>query len=546
MLNRLWQKGMRSIRTRGLFMTLGCAFHSYVRYPLLHRGERVTEAPAPDGGVRFHIVVPVYNTAGGMFDDLIASILGQTYAGWQLHLSDGGSDLAETLERLDEVSQRDARIHVLRSRTRLDISENTNAALAGLEDGYIVFCDHDDRLAPDALKEMALAIARTGADFLYSDEDLMMGGWYVKPHYKPDFSPDRLRSNNYICHLVCVKASLLREVGLLNPAYNGSQDHDLVLRLSEHAQRIAHVPKMLYHWRQTRGSTSARSLDMCLERGRQAVQDQLDRLGERGTVTIDSKLYRCKYDIDGTPTVSVVLYAEQAGALSACLDALRGDGWPALETILVGPARTGVSAPEARIVGTDAAAGCYAALAAGAQAATGEYLLFLDASVTLAPGCIRELLMHAQRAGRGAICPLLLYSRTRVATAGYFVDGPRDVTAILGPKDRGRYYGLQGFGGTCSNVLAAPRACLMMRADRYQEAGGFSAGYRQDLGDIDLCLRMDRAGLLHVYTPYARAHIRHDTRALLTRSPGDADAERFLLDWPQPIRDRYRPALWAE
>ena len=240
-----------------------------------------TEASGKDAGVKFSILVPLYNTPEAFLREMIGSVRGQTYANWELCLADG-SDAAhayvgETCRRLAE---EDPRIRYRKLEKNGGISENTNACIAMATGDYIALFDHDDLLHAAALEENVRAIRETGADFLYSDEMVFESpdrGKILATHFKPDFSPESLLTNNYICHLSVFKTSLLQEVGGFRKEYDGSQDIDLILRLTGRAEKVVHIPKVLYFWRSHPTSVAAdvTTKPYAVEAGRRAIRDFL-------------------------------------------------------------------------------------------------------------------------------------------------------------------------------------------------------------------------------------------------------------------------------
>lgn len=262
----------------------------------------------------FSIIVPTYETPEPYLRQMIESVLGQTFCRVELCIADGSrSDAVEKI--VSEYASLDSRVKYQRLEENRGISENTNAALSMAEGEYIGLLDHDDVLEQHALYEMRMAIAKNPeADVLYSDEDKVSFdlSHYFEPHVKPDFNPDLLRSNNYICHFLVVKKSLLEEVGGFRQAFDGAQDYDLVLRLTEAAKCIVHIPKVLYHWRSHEASTAANPASKlyAYEAGRKAVEAQLQRCGEEGTVS-DTRFYgfyQTTYKVPEKLSVDLLVY----------------------------------------------------------------------------------------------------------------------------------------------------------------------------------------------------------------------------------------------
>ena len=265
--------------------------------------------------ITFSIVVPTYHTPELFLRQMIESVLGQTFCRVELCIADGSSDdSVETI--VNEYQKIDSRIQYKRLEENKGISENTNEGLKLATGEYIGLLDHDDLLELHALYEMRMELEKhPDAEVLYSDEDKVTFDLqhYFEPHYKPDFNPDLLRSNNYICHFLVMKRELLEKIGGFRPEFDGAQDFDLVLRLTEKAKKVVHIPKVLYHWRSHEASTAANPMSKlyAYEAGRRAVEAHLERCGEKGIVT-DTRFYgfyQTKYKICGKMSVDIVLYA---------------------------------------------------------------------------------------------------------------------------------------------------------------------------------------------------------------------------------------------
>lgn len=257
------------------------------------------------------IIVPMYNTNEKYFEELVKSVTAQVYPHWELCLADGSS---EKNEKIEEITKIDNRIRYKFLGENKGISGNTNEALKMASGKYICLLDHDDLLAVTALYEIVKTINNeTDADFIYSDEDKVTdSGERFDPYFKPDFSPETLAVHNYITHLVCFKKSLQEEVGFFDDGYNGAQDYDMILRLTEKAKKIVHISKILYHWRAGIGSTAllAENKLYAYEAGRRAIEAHIERLGRKGKVENSGEvpgIYKIKYDVIGNPKVSILI-----------------------------------------------------------------------------------------------------------------------------------------------------------------------------------------------------------------------------------------------
>jgi len=246
--------------------------------------------------------VPLYNTQSDHLTAMIASVQAQTYPHWQLCLADG-SDQDRVQAQVSLMAAADNRISYQRLTQNQGISGNTNAALAMASGDYIALLDHDDLLAPQALAKVHQAIVNQGADLIYSDEMNFSGdiSQVSLIHFKPDFAPDNLRSNNYICHLTVFSRALSDTIGGFDPACDGSQDYDYILRLSEQARKIVHIPQILYYWRIHSGSVASdiSVKPYCLDAARLALSNHLQRTGQSGQVENNTILstYRIHYPL---------------------------------------------------------------------------------------------------------------------------------------------------------------------------------------------------------------------------------------------------------
>ena len=240
--------------------------------------------------MRLSFLIPTYNTPPELLRALADSLLHQSCGAWEACFYDGASTRADTRELLQALTQEDNRFRVTFGAENRGIAGNTNAALTMATGKFVALCDHDDLLAPDAVR-CILEAAQDGADFVYTDEDKVSadGTHFFEPHLKPDFAPDSLRSGNYICHITAASRALMNAVGGLRPGFDGSQDHDLALRLSENATKITHIPRILYHWRMLDTSFSHQKAQTCADAAARAVADQLRRLGD--SLQLSQKLF---------------------------------------------------------------------------------------------------------------------------------------------------------------------------------------------------------------------------------------------------------------
>ena len=453
--------------------------------------------------VIFSILVPLYNTPESFLREMIESVTTQTYGGWELCLADG-SDPAHSFvgEICRSYAEADSRIRYRVLDKNLGISGNTNECFKMATGDYIALFDHDDVLHPSVLYEYAKVVNEQDADFIYCDETTFNGltvDDMVTMHFKPDYAVDNLRANNYICHFSAFSRELLQSDGeLFRPQFDGSQDHDMILRLTDRAKKIVHVPKLLYYWRAHKNSTAAdlSTKSYAVEATKGAVTAHLNGHGIYGFSLISTPAFdtilQIRYAIQGDPKVSVIV--AQYGSPKKEQERLQRlkelTTWKNAEFLTVPVRRKREEA---------------AALNEAAGRADGEYLVFLGGKVQMrTPDWIRELLMYAQRADVACVGAKLWRPDEHIQDAG--------VTVGLGPHGTaGRFHfgynkTLFGYmGKLCygQNMSALSGNCMMIRRSLWQQLGGLSCGYHRELACADLCLRALEAGYLNVFTPFA-------------------------------------------
>lgn len=475
----------------------------------------------------FSIVIPLYCTPIDYLKELVESIKGQTYENWELCLADGSGKGKMDEASLKMIVEQDERIKLISSETPLQISENTNQALEMVSGDYIVFADHDDLLAPNALYECAKTINENPEiEILYSDEDkvTMDGKTFFQPHFKSDFNIDLLRSMNYICHLFVVKRTIQEQVGMLRSEYNGAQDYDFVLRCIEASRHIIHIPKILYHWRAHKDSTAENpeSKLYAYEAGKRAVQAHLDRCHISATAEMGEYLgmYRVKYHLTEEPRVSVLIpNKDHVEDLKRCVKSLYEiSTYKNIEVIIIenGSEEATFKAYQElqekyssiKVVTWDAAKEFnYSALNNyGAKFAEGEYLLFLNNDTEIIqPDSIREMVSYAVREDVGAVGARLYYEDGTIQHAGVIVG----LGGIAGHAFCGAGHNDNGYFSRilcAQDYSAVTAACMMMPKKLFDDLGGFDEGLKVAFNDIDLCMRIRRAEQLIVYTPFAELY----------------------------------------
>lgn len=399
------------------------------------------------------ILVPLYDTPERYLRAMIESVQAQTYPNWQLCLADGSDAEHMYVETICRGYQKqDDRICYERLKENSGIAGNTNACIAMAQGTYLAFLDHDDMLHPSALYECMKAIREQEAEFVYTDELTFKGdnlNHVVTRHYKPDFSPENLRGVNYICHLSVFKKSLLKETGLLDAVYNGSQDHDIILKLTSVARCVWHIPKILYFWRVHSGSVSMgiEAKEYAIAAGRQAVRDQELRLGHK-TEVVSSKIcathYRLFYEIIGQPLVSIVITGDRKEKIDCLLSSIYAKTmYPNYEIVVIDSG----TVPLEQI--------------------NGEYVIFLHEDMDIVmEDWIRLLLMYVQREDVGLAAGRLLAPSGVVWEAGY-VTGLDDETLVT-PIGEGEGYREPGYMGRmyyAHNVNACSLFGAMMKRE---------------------------------------------------------------------------------
>ncbi len=488
------------------------------------------------------IVVPCYRTPEKYLIEMLDSVRQQSYSRWQLCLADATpSDEVEKLVK-DYCEQRqEKRVIYERLGENSGIAQNSNAGIRMAQGEWIGFLDHDDLLAPEALYEMVLLMNQEPqTEAVYSDEDQVEdtrhGLTHKSPHFKPDFSPDLLRSNNYITHFFCVKRSIVEQTGGFRPEFNGAQDYDFILRCTEKAQKVGHIPKVLYHWRVHSNSTADNPLSKlyAYEAGQHAIEQHLTRVGQPGEVSrlAHFGFYRVKYPVAGNPLVSVLIpNKDQADTLRRCIQSLERSTWEHFEVVIVEnnsrePAtfqyyqQLCTKQGEGNVYGTGTLAGGqpvkvvvwesgfnYSAINNfGAGYAQGEYFVLLNNDIEIiTPGWLEEMLGNCQRPEVGIVGARLYYPDNTVQHAGIVV-GIDGIAANMFPGLRRGQEGYYHKAAIQLNYSAVTAACLMVSREIYDKVHGLEETLAVAFNDLDFCLRVGREGYLVVYDPFVEAY----------------------------------------
>ena len=491
--------------------------------------KQASHQPGGEAGPKISIVVPLYNTPLNFLEELLDSVVNQTYRNWELCCVDAGQDTAVG-QHVQARAKADPRIRYQKLTENEGIAGNTNHGFELATGDYIALLDHDDILHPCALWYTAQAIVEQGADFVYTDEATFEGKVenVVLYHFKPDFMLDNLRSNNYICHLTTFSKVLMEQAGGGERAeYNGSQDYDLFLRLTEKAQKIAHIPHALYYWRSSPNSTASyiSAKTYCIDAGIAALKAHYARCG----VAVDDVTlipgtpgyYKTDYTMAHPGRVSILIpTCDHIRDLETCVESIYArTTYPDFEILLIennskeeqtfrSYERMRKEHPDTLKVLTWQGKGFnYSALNNfGARYATGEYLLLLNNDTeVITPGWLEEMVMYAQQKRVGCVGAKLLYPDDTVQHAGigFGIGGVAGHLHKYFPATSDGYMGRLNY---VQDVYADTAACLLIRKEIYDEVGGLDESYAVAFNDVDFCVRVRQAGYTNVFTPFAQLY----------------------------------------
>lgn len=479
------------------------------------------------------IVVPVFNPAKHILEATLNSVDKQTYTNWELCIADGGSN-PEIRQLLSQYAKAyNGKIKVKFLTENKGIATNTNEAIALATGDFVTFLDHDDTLAPFALFEIAKCINENPTvEFIYTNEDKVSFDGKIRHthHFKPKiFSPDLLRSCNHICHLSIYKKSLLDEIGGINNGFEGSQDYDIILRATETAKSIKHIPKVLYHWKEVPGSTAVahENKPEADESAKKAIAAHIKRIGLDGEVTggLWRGSYHIKYNLKHSPLVSIIIpNKNQCDILKRCIESLIiKTSYKNYEIIIMENDSTdtdikvyyekiqkkysnikviehkfidGFNYPEINNH--------------GASFAKGELLLFLNNDTEImSKDWLAEMVGLAQREDVGIVGAKLYFPNGTIQHAGVQI-GPRGAVGLPYYKISNGDIGYMGKLKITQNMMAVTGACLLTKKDLFILLGGFDTNLKIALNDVEYCVRVHEYGKRIVWTPYAEL-IHHES-----------------------------------
>lgn len=494
------------------------------------------------------ILVPLYNTPAQFLREMIDSVVNQTYENWELCLADGSDsehgDVADIVAeyiakdnaymKANSVYGRDkSRIVYKKLEKNLQISGNTNACLELATGDYIGLFDHDDILHPSVLYYYLVEINEKGADYLYCDETTFKSGnidHMLTMHFKPDFAIDNLRANNYICHFSVFKRSLLEGEELFRSQFDGSQDHDMILRMTDKAKCIVHVPRLMYYWRNHPGSTAGNisAKPYAIEAARGAVADHLRRHGYNNFQISSTRafetIFKIRYQIIGSPRISIIIpnkdhVADLRRCISSIIEKSTYDNYEIIvvennstEQAIFDYYKELETVDRVKVVTYEAGQNegfNYSKVNNfGVANATGEYVLFLNNDTeVITVNWIEELLMYAQREDVACVGAKLYYPNKTIQHAGVVLALGAHRTA--GHSHYGQHRDNLGYMGRlcyAQDVSAVTGACLLVKKELFDKVGGLGEDFAISLNDVDFCLKLRELGYLNVFTPFAELY----------------------------------------
>ena len=514
--------------------------------------------------VTFSILVPLYNTPERFLREMIESVTAQTYGKWELCLADGSDDAHAFVGRIcQEYRQKDSRIKYQKLAKNEGISGNTNECYKMATGNYIALFDHDDLLHPCVLFAYMQAICEKDADYIYCDEATFKGNsinHMITLHFKPDFAPDNLLANNYICHFSVFSRELLESGELFRSQFDGSQDHDMILRLTAKAKHIVHVPRILYYWRSHKGSVAS-SIDAktyAIDAAKGAVADHLTKLGYRNfeieSTRAFATIFRIKYELTSRPLVSIIIpNKDHVDDLSRCVESIINlstyDNYEIVivennsETAEIRTYYEEISRhPRVQVVEYKGDFNYSKINNFGVQYAKGEYLLLLNNDTeVINPDWMEELLMYAMRKDVGVVGAKLYYPDKTIQHAGIVIGlGAHRTAGHTHYRIPEANVGYMGRLCYAQDVTAVTGACMMVSKSLYEELGGLDESFTVALNDVDFCLRVREKGLLNIFTPFAelyhyesksRGSDKKDERALRYQQESD----RFRVKWADAL-----------
>ena len=476
---------------------------------------------------KISIIMPTWNTEEIWLRKAIDSVLNQIYENWELCITDGGSSVPHVKEVLKIYAEKDKRIKIKFLEKNLGIAGNSNEALKLATGEFIGFLDHDDELAPFALYEVVkLLNINPEIDFIYSDEDKIDRECNrTKPFFKPDYSPDMFLSYNYIAHFTVIRKSLINKVKGFRLGYDGSQDYDLFLRVLECTNKIAHIPKIFYHWRMTETSAAASTSakPYAYEAAKRALKDAMERRKIEIEGVYDGLrigTYRVKYKIKGSPEIAIIIPTkDKVEVLKECIESiLTKTEYKHFKIFIIDNNsqeektfdyyETLKSFSLIKILEYNKPFNFSAIINFAVSKIDNEYILFLNNDTkVITSEWLSAMVEHIQRKEVGAVGAKLLYPDNTIQHAGVILGlgvGPYRVAGhshkYISNSANGYFYRPH----VIQNLSAVTGACMLTKKSLFVEVGGFDEkNLPIAFNDVDYCLKLRKKGYLIVYTPYA-------------------------------------------
>lgn len=519
-----------------------------------------------DRMVKISILVPLWNTPEDFLREMIESVTAQTYENWELCLADGSDDAHEYVAGIvREYQEKDGRGRILYRKLEKNegIAGNTNQCLTMATGEYIGLFDHDDILHPGVLYEYVKVINEKQADYIYCDETTFKSGDINKMltmHFKPDFAIDNLRANNYICHFSVFARELLDGTELFRPRFDGSQDHDMILRLTDRAKNVVHVPKLLYYWRSHPGSVASdiNAKPYAIQSAKDAVADHLRRHGfthfQITSTRAFETIFKIRYQILGSPLISIVIAnKDHVSDLRRCVSSiLEKSTYEDYEIIIVENNSEEKETFEyyeelqendrITIVTYEGEFNYSAVNNLGVRNAKGEYILLLNNDTqVITVNWMEELLMYAQRTDVGAVGAKLYYADKTIQHAGVVLGlGAHRTAGHSHYKQHRENLGYMGRLCYAQDVSAVTGACLLVKKALYEEVEGLEEDFAISLNDVDFCLKLREKGYLNVFTPFAELyHFESVSRGLDDQGQKaqryNRESEHFRQKWKEVL-----------
>lgn len=510
---------------------------------------------------KISILLPTFNTPQKYLIQCIESVLNQSYDNWQLCIADDASDNKYIRHIVEKYAKLDPRIDFIFREKRGHISKATNSALKIASGEYVGFLDHDDLLWPNALFEVVKVLNNKKVKLIYSDEDKLDedGSTHLEPFFKPDFSPDYLRSINYFVHFTVIERSLVKKIGGLRVRIEGAQDWDLFLRATNKLNKedVFHIPKVLYSWRKSPESSSSEKSTKttkryAFENQKKVLENDLRERGLKGEVlrTQYNNFWRVKYEVLNSPLVSIVIPTkDNFGYINRCLNSIINKTlYKNFEIIIVD---TGTK--DSKVFGLyDNMRNRFKNIKVfnweyifnfslvcnfGAKQANGKYIIFLNNDTQIiTKRWIENLLEHAQRPNVGAVGCKLLFPNGRIQHVGVVLGltGGKIKKGVAGHPFKNFYHkkinnDYARIVDVVVNYCAVTAACMMVSKEKLLKVGGFDPNLRIAFNDVDFCLKLYKKGYFNVYTPYTIL-IHHESISVGKPGRGDRSAKEFFRE----------------